>query len=185
MKTDPEGPENEPHTTTTNLTENLKDTVIASEESNRADRSAPKPLNPTPAVTPETGLKLNPAQLVLLAPRLRSFVTSDNPSWPEIVDAADWLRGELGVSRPLWAEACRLMGREYAAVAIAIVSTKSPGHFLRCAGGHFAGMVPPLTTCRRPDWLVMRSRSLLWPQHVPRRLRDRGGRVGTPRGAHM
>ena len=33
------------------------------------------------------------------------------------------------------------MGREYAALAIAIVSTKAPGHFLRGAGGYFAGMV--------------------------------------------
>jgi replication initiation protein RepC len=141
VKKDPEGPENEPHTTTTNLTMNLKDTVIASEESSRAERPVPKPLTSAPAATPETELRLKPAQLVDLAPRLRGFVRSDNPTWPDIVDAADWLRGELGVSRPLWVEACRLMGREYAAVAIAIVSTKGAGHFHRGAGGYFAGMV--------------------------------------------
>jgi hypothetical protein len=33
------------------------------------------------------------------------------------------------------------MGREYAAVAVAIVSTKSPEHFTKSAGGYFGGMV--------------------------------------------
>ena len=142
VKKDPEGPENEPHTTTTNLTMNLKDTVIASEPSSRAERPAPQPKPSTTArTTPETDLRLKPAHLVDLAPRLGSYVTADQPTWPDIVAAADWLRGELGVSRSLWAEACQLMGREYAAVAIAIVSTKAAGHFLRGAGGYFAGMV--------------------------------------------
>ena len=142
VKKDPEGPENEPHTTTTNLTMNLKDTVIASEGSSRAERPVPKPATSAPPPAPDMGIKLpKPAHLVDLAPRLSGYVTSDDPTWADIVNAADWLRGELGVSRPLWTEACRLMGREYAAVAIAIVSTKSPGHFLRGAGGYFAGMV--------------------------------------------
>jgi hypothetical protein len=28
------------------------------------------------------------------------------PVWRDIVDAADWLGDELGISRPLWGEAC-------------------------------------------------------------------------------
>jgi replication initiation protein RepC len=62
-------------------------------------------------------------------------------TWPLVLDAADWLRGELGVSRSLWAEACQSMGRDEAVLAIAIVSTKSAAHFSRSAGGYFAGMV--------------------------------------------
>ena len=58
-----------------------------------------------------------------------------------MLDAADWLRGELGVSRSLWAEACQSMGRDEAVLALAIVSTKSAAHFSRSAGGYFAGMV--------------------------------------------
>jgi replication initiation protein RepC len=61
--------------------------------------------------------------------------------WPEIVDAADWLRGELGVSKSLWGEACVAMGREKAAIAIAIVSAKSAEHFRSTPGGYFHGMV--------------------------------------------
>jgi replication initiation protein RepC len=62
-------------------------------------------------------------------------------TWSHVLDAADWLRGELGVSRSLWAEACNTMGRDQAALAMAIVSTKSEGHFSRSAGGYFAGIV--------------------------------------------
>jgi hypothetical protein len=59
-----------------------------------------------------------------LAPRLRAYLKTPTPAWPEIVNAADWLRGELGVSKTLWGEACLSMGREKAAIAIAIVSAK-------------------------------------------------------------
>ena len=58
-----------------------------------------------------------------------------------IVDAADWLRGELGVSKSLWGEACLAMGREEAAIAIAIVSAKPAEHFRSTPGGYFHGMV--------------------------------------------
>ena len=34
-----------------------------------------------------------------------------DPNWPDIVDAADWLRHDLGVSKSLWDEACLAMGR--------------------------------------------------------------------------
>ena len=61
--------------------------------------------------------------------------------WPEIIDAADWLRHDLEVSKPLWGDACLTMGRELAAVALAIVSTKDPDHFRTTPGGYFHGMV--------------------------------------------
>jgi replication initiation protein RepC len=50
----------------------------------------------------------------MLVPRLRTYLKSPRPGWPEIVDAADWLRGSLGVSKSLWGEACLAMGREQA-----------------------------------------------------------------------
>jgi hypothetical protein len=56
----------------------------------------------------------------------------ETPTWPDVVEAADWLRGELAVSKPLWGEACLAMGREEAVIAVAIVSTP---------GGYFHGMV--------------------------------------------
>ena len=51
------------------------------------------------------------------------------------------LRGELGISRPLWGEACLAMGRECAAVAVALVSARPAEHFRTSPGGYFHGMV--------------------------------------------
>jgi hypothetical protein len=52
---------------------------------------------------------------VRLAPRLRLYLRRPSPTWPEIVDAADWLRHGLDLSKPLWGEACLAMGRDRAA----------------------------------------------------------------------
>jgi replication initiation protein RepC len=141
VEKNPMGSENGPHFTTTNLTVNLKDTVIASKASGRPGVPSPNPNPPVSAATPDLGLRLKPSQLVELAPRLNRYLETTNPGWAEIVEAADWLRADLGVSASLWAEACLTMGREYAATAIAVVSTKDPGHFKKSPGGYFAGMV--------------------------------------------
>jgi replication initiation protein RepC len=47
----------------------------------------------------------------------------------------------MGVSKYLWGEACQAMGREKAAIAIAIVSAKPAEHFRSTSGGYFHGMV--------------------------------------------
>ena len=100
-------------------------------------RSKPKHL------FPET-LHITPATLVELAPRLAPYMparTSDK-DWPAIVEAALYLSGEMGINRTLWARACDVMGREYAAVAMAIVSTNGrPSTSPVGAGGYFAGML--------------------------------------------
>jgi replication initiation protein RepC len=152
VETSPEGLENEPHVTTTNLTQNLSDTVIAAEGSSRAAPAVPKPqgwersgMEPSPSPRTELfpeKLRLTPAQLLELAPRLEQYVTpGQDVSWAAITGAAEWLAGELGISPSLLRQACRVMGREYAAVAVAMVSTRGTGHFTSNAGGYFAGML--------------------------------------------
>lgn len=88
-----------------------------------------------------TVLRITPDELVRMAPRLRPYLAHGSPRWGEIVEAADWLRHDLGVSKPLWGEACLAMGRERAAIALAIVSAKPEGHFRGSPGGYFHGMV--------------------------------------------
>ena len=118
-----------------------QDTVITSKTSSER-QEAPVPL-PAAAKRPEkdTVHGIRPDELVRLAPRLKPYLRRPNPTWPEIIDATDWLRHDLDVSKPLWADACLAMGRELAAVALAIVSTKDPGHFRTTPGGYFHGMV--------------------------------------------
>ncbi|MDQ2762296.1 MAG: replication initiation protein RepC [Pseudomonadota bacterium] len=86
-------------------------------------------------------MRISIDELMHLAPRLRTYLKSPRPAWPEIVDAADWLRGELGVTKSLWGEACVAMGREQAAIAVGIVSAKPAEHFRSTPGGYFHGMV--------------------------------------------
>jgi hypothetical protein len=82
-----------------------------------------------------------PEELVRLTPKLKPYLRRPNATWPDIIDAADWLRHDLGVSKSLWGDACLAMGRELAAVALAIISTKEAGHFRTSPGGYFHGMV--------------------------------------------
>ena len=91
---------------------------------------------PEPRKRPEKGMVhgIAPDELVRLAPKLKPYLRRPNPTWPEIVDAAEWLRHDLGVSKPLWGDACLAMGRDLAAIALAIVSTKEAGAFPDLAG---------------------------------------------------
>ena len=86
-------------------------------------------------------LRIKTDELVRLAPRLRPYLRTSSPAWPDIVEAADWLRHDLGVSKPLWGDACLAMGREKAAIALAIVSAKPAEHFTSSPGSYFHGMV--------------------------------------------
>ena len=86
-------------------------------------------------------LRLTTDELARMAPRLRAYLPTPSPSWPDIVNAADWLRHDLGVSKALWGDACQAMGREQAAIALAIVSMKPAEHFTSGPGGYFNGMV--------------------------------------------
>jgi len=142
VSTSPEGLANEPHIINTNLSENLKDTVIAHEGSSFAGAVVPPSPPPAQPITAEREFRVTAPQLLDLAPRLAVHVFTETPSWRDIVDAAgQGLRPELGISVSLWGDACRAMGREQATLALAIVSTKPAEHFTRGAGGYFAGML--------------------------------------------
>jgi replication initiation protein RepC len=145
VKKAPSRVENEPHQYTYKPNPYpSQDTVIASNTSSGAgEPSAPQPSESELRQRPEKGTVhgVRPDELVRLAPRLRSYLSRPNPTWPEIIDAADWLRHDLDVSKSLWGDACLTLGRDLAAVALAIVSTKTPEHFRTTPGGYFHGMV--------------------------------------------
>jgi replication initiation protein RepC len=145
VKKAPSASENAPHQYTykPKLNPN-KDTVAASTTGNETpDTSVPLSAASKTPKHPEKdsmyGIK--PNELVRLAPRLKTYLRYPNPTWVEIIDAADWLRHDLNISKPLWSNACLTMGRNLAAIALAIVSTKDPGHFRTAPGGYFYGMI--------------------------------------------
>jgi replication initiation protein RepC len=138
VETDPKGAENRPHIYNYKPSLNpQEDTVIAAKECSSAGGEdvsrSPAPVQPN---RPEKSMVhgIAPDELVKLAPKLKPWLRRPNPTWPDIVDAADWLRHDLGVSKSLWSNACLAMGRELAAVALAIVSTKEAEHFRTSPG---------------------------------------------------
>jgi replication initiation protein RepC len=145
IDSDPKGPENRPHYNNYKPTLDPKqDTVIAAEEcSSEEGQGEPRYRPAERRERSDKGMVhgIAPDELVRLAPKLKPYLRRPNPTWPEIVDAAEWLRHDLGVSKPLWGDACLTMGRDLAAVALAIVSTKDPEHFRTSPAGYFHGMV--------------------------------------------
>jgi replication initiation protein RepC len=76
VNNDPTEPENRPLYTTTNLTMNLTDTVMATEEGKEPapEPAKPEPSQPAAAEAMIDGLHINPPQLVDLAPRLKRYL---------------------------------------------------------------------------------------------------------------
>jgi len=142
VDSDPKGPENRPHQYSYKSTLHPEqDTVMASEESNaRGGNSGSHPQTPERTDSGAV-LKIKTDELIQIAPRLKPYLRTPQPAWPDIIEAADWLRHDLGVSKPLWGEACLAMGREKAAIALAIVSAKPAEHFTASPGSYFHGMV--------------------------------------------
>jgi replication initiation protein RepC len=144
VDSDPKGAKNGPHIY--NYKPHLnpeQDTVIAAKESSGGGEGpAPSRQEPEKRKRPERGMEegIAPDELLRFAPELQSHLRGRRPTWSNIIDAADELREDFGISKSLWGEACGTMGRHRAAVAIAIVSAKEPGH-LRSPGGYFRGMV--------------------------------------------
>jgi replication initiation protein RepC len=179
VKKAPSEAENEPHQYTYNPTPNpLKDTVIATKNSSQASApSGSQSPEPEPQIKPDKGAVhgIRPDELVRLAPRLKPYLRRPSPTWPEIIDAADWLRHDLDVSKSLWGDACVTMGRDLAAVALAIVSSKDPEHFRTTPGGYFHGMVQKAKAgelhLERTVWALRRAAQ---PIQVPRSGQGRG-----------
>jgi replication initiation protein RepC len=164
VETDPKGLENQPPITATNKLPNPRDTVMAqggggSEHGGAIAQKSVTPWGQQRTVAAGTLLelgtvarpqmlrsdnaapKLTPCELIQLAPKLGAYLAGPARTWTEIVDAADWLRSDLGISASLWGEACVALGRQNAAVAVAVVSAKSDGHFRVSPGAYFFGMV--------------------------------------------
>jgi replication initiation protein RepC len=157
VNSDPKEPENRPHIYNYNPTSNLQeDTVIAANRCGETGgTSGSQTLAPVPQATnpqsvpPQRSARTDRGmvhgiaadELPRLAPKLRQYLRRPDPSWPDLHEAADWLRTELEVSKSLWGEACLAMGRDLAAVALAIVSTKDRDYFKTSAGAYFHGMV--------------------------------------------
>jgi replication initiation protein RepC len=158
---DPLGSEKRPLNTATNLEFNLeRDTVVcamrgrAPAQKGTFDRpvrdkhsgEAAPPGDPIGKQQQGGTLKITPLGVVHLAPRLKQYLRTEQPNWPDLVEAADWLRHELRISREGWISACSIMGREAAAISVALISTKGTSHFSVGPGAYLTGMTKAART---------------------------------------
>jgi replication initiation protein RepC len=125
-------------TTTQPEADNSATRKIHSEKSRNGQGSSPTSSDPVcsehpplPAVTPKF--------VLTVSPELKSYLFTPSPSWANIVEAADRLRRQLGISRPAWIDACEAMGRYQAATAVAVIAAK--GESIRSPGGYLRGMI--------------------------------------------
>lgn len=160
MESDPAGPENRPHLTTTNelLTTEANtppahkagpDRPMAHEETGsdglptqqvvlRKGRVGPPRENPA-QVSALRGFVVTPMFLMTVAPAFRDWVSSARAGWAELYQAADYVRSGLGISPYAWGQACLVLGRQEAIAALAAIcarhtdgKVKKPDGLLRC-----------------------------------------------------
>jgi replication initiation protein RepC len=136
------------------------------------------PQKPSPKQARERhGARDPPGRVGQIRTRRKSYLRRPNPTRPEIIDAADWLRHDVDVSKPQWGDACLTMGRDLATFALAIVSTKDPEHFRTTPGGYFHGMVQNAKAgelhLERTVWALRRAAQ---PAQAPRSGQRRGSR---------
>jgi replication initiation protein RepC len=97
------------------------------------------PKGPTAEIQKLESNTITPRFVLKVSPPLRPFIINPKPGWSDIVQAADWVRTDLGISRHAWTEACETMGRTSAAAAIAVIAAKSEE--IGSAGGYFRAMI--------------------------------------------
>jgi replication initiation protein RepC len=86
---------------------------------------------------------VDPKTLLLLCPLFKEIIWAPNGvSWREIVETAEnVVRVSLQIPQSTWKSACRVMGRERAAVAVALIYEKYQAGLILSAGAYLNGMI--------------------------------------------
>lgn len=75
-----------------------------------------------------------------LAEALWTVSSGERTDWRDVVDSANALLPQLGISQHAWGEACHEISREGAAVAVAIIAAKHQNGSVRKPGGYLRWM---------------------------------------------
>lgn len=109
------------------------------------DSSAPAEGGPTGKIRVPV---VKPKEVVALAPTIGVYLNEDlervdtqRAIWGVMRAAEACAFKELSISKPLWAEAQRIMGLWEATLAVMVVAAKDPDYFSRTPAHYFAGMV--------------------------------------------
>jgi hypothetical protein len=120
--------------------------IIQNESSSKEDYSidkvSAKPMSERQEVKSENFKKMLdwPSFVALLDKSVRIAVPV-NADWLNIIDCADKIRAEMGVSKDAWGAACQSFGRESAAIVILMIASKHRLGFVENPGGYLREIV--------------------------------------------
>jgi replication initiation protein RepC len=92
-----------------------------------------------PERSQQVGPTVTPKFVLSISPALEPYLFTASPNWADLVEAANGLRQQLGISRSAWIDACQAMGRYQAATAVAVIAAKR--ETIRSPGGYLRGMI--------------------------------------------
>ena len=81
------------------------------------------------------GFVATPDFVAAIAPAFRAWMTGPRLGWPELTEAAGHVRVELGISQHAWGQACVVLGRQEAVVALAAIAARHERGLVRSPGG--------------------------------------------------
>lgn len=114
--------------------------VVRDRSPSPEDRAPDEPV--VPPSPSGSVFKARPADLIAMFPALAMYVTATVPGWPDLHHAAARLRHDLGIRTGTWVDALERIGRDGAAVAMAITAERQARREIRqTPGAYFAGMV--------------------------------------------
>lgn len=149
-KTNPTGFVSEPPNNNYKPTYNPMDCIGSETSSSEFDKhqDSPAPAKEGGAPGEIRVPTVKPKEVVALAPAIGLYLNEDldrvdmNRAIMGVLRAAEACAfKELSISKPLWAEAQRVLGLWPATLAVMVVAAKDPNYFSRTPGHYFAGMV--------------------------------------------
>ena len=131
------GGDDKTSTLNTNDSENNKESVFALKK-NVAGSVQGQP-QPSGAVTPNYGPLGRPKwipkthQVVDVCPTIAAYLSNPYPAWNDLIDAAYVLATQYDLNDAIWKTLCGGLGREWAALTVAMVAELPAATFTRCA----------------------------------------------------
>ncbi len=146
VETDPKGPENRPHYTTTNhrLIAKANTVVVGPERPWLPERKKSEASYTPPNHGQNSALRgfvVTTDFLLKIAPSFRGWVNSARPSWSDLEEAAGYVRSELDISPHAWGQACVILGRMEAVTMLAAISARHTAGRVRSPGGLLRKMI--------------------------------------------
>ena len=160
-ETGPAGPENRPRITTTSQT-SISEEIAAkdhtqplahgkNDQSDRASQesvvvvlsrsAAERGEKKAERGSPLRGFPATPTFVLQLAPAFRDHIRNAMPSWSELLQAAFEVCADLGISTHAWGQACVVLGRVEAILAVAAIAAKHEQGKVTLPGGYLRKMV--------------------------------------------